>query len=383
MTIAGQVPKGPAFPQEEPVALDGERGLPSVNGVKRSGRGRFFMMAGFVVIIVGVGAAALLSLRFGSGEAEEKETKTAESSVPQKVFVAPLLPEQQQQQQQVVPPIEEPQPVLPGSMASQTPSGQPEKPASTLDKSMSGLMIEGASSVQATSSTPMPTDPGAASQVTAARSSGPLDGLLSGTSTPTRRASMLGDRNYILAKGAFINCALQTRLDSTVPGMTACRVTRNVYSDNGRVLLIERGSLVTGEYQSNMKQGMERIYVLWTRVKTPHGVVVDLDSPAADNLGGAGLPGYVNNHFWKRFGGAMLLSIIDDAAQYFSQRRNNGTSQTIQTDNTSDAMTEMAGVALQNTIDIPPTLYKNQGEEVGIYIARDLDFSGVYRVEPK
>lgn len=382
MTIAGQVPKGPAFPQEEPVALDGERGLPSVNGVKRSGRGRFIMMAGFVLIIAGVGAAALLSLRFGgSGEEEAKETKAAESSVPQKVFVAPRLPEQQQEQ--VVPPIEEPQPALPGSVASQTPSGQPEKPAPTLDKSMSGLMIEGASSAQVTPSTSMTSDPAAASQVTAARTSGPLDGLLSGTSTPTRKAAMLGDRNYILAKGAFINCALQTRLDSTVPGMTACRVTRNVYSDNGRVLLIERGSLVTGEYQSNMKQGMERIYVLWTRVKTPHGVVVDLDSPAADNLGGAGLPGYVNNHFWKRFGGAMLLSIIDDAAQYFTQRRNSGTSQTIQTDNTSDAMTEMAGVALQNTIDIPPTLYKNQGDEVGIYIARDLDFSGVYRVEPK
>jgi type IV secretion system protein VirB10 len=379
MTIAGQVPKGPAMPPEEPVALDGERGLPSVNGVKRSGRGRFIMIAFFMLIIAGVAAAALLSLRSGSGDAEEKETKTAESSVPQKVFVAPRLPEQQQQQ--VVPPIEEPQPALPGSMASQTPSGQPEKPAATLDKSMSGLMIEGASSAQAPSSTA--SDPAAASPVTAARSSGPLDGLLSGTSTPTRKASMLGDRNYILAKGAFINCALQTRLDSTVPGMTACRVTRNVYSDNGRVLLIERGSLVTGEYQSNMKQGMERIYVLWTRVKTPHGVVVDLDSPAADSLGGAGLPGYVNNHFWKRFGGAMLLSIIDDAAQYFSQSRNSGTSQTIQTDNTSDAMTEMAGVALQNTIDIPPTLYKNQGEEVGIYIARDLDFSGVYRVEPK
>ena len=40
----------------------------------------------------------------------------------------------------------------------------------------------------------------------------------------------------------------------------------------------------------------------------------------------------------------------------------------------------MATEALKNTINIPPTLYKNQGEQVGIYIARDLDFSDVYDV---
>jgi type IV secretion system protein VirB10 len=172
---------------------------------------------------------------------------------------------------------------------------------------------------------------------------------------------------------------LQTRLDTTVPGMTGCVVTRNIYSDNGKVLLIERGSTVTGEYRSNMKQGQARIFVLWTRVKTPNGIVVDLSSPGTDPLGGAGVPGYIDTHFWERFGGAIMLSLIDDIAEAVTKQTNNG-EQTINFGNTSDAAQDMASEALKNTINIPPTLYKNQGERVGIYVARDLDFRGVYEL---
>jgi type IV secretion system protein VirB10 len=162
--------------------------------------------------------------------------------------------------------------------------------------------------------------------------------------------------------------------------MTACVVTRNIYSDNGKVLLIERGSTVSGEYQANMRQGQERIFVLWSRIKTPHGVVINLDSPGTDPLGGAGLPGYVETHFWKRFGGAIMLSMVGDIGDWISNKASNGNPNRIQFDNTSDGVQDMATEALRNTINIPPTLYKNQGEQVGIYVARDLDFSSVYDV---
>jgi type IV secretion system protein VirB10 len=191
---------------------------------------------------------------------------------------------------------------------------------------------------------------------------------------------MLGNRTYLLAKGSFIDCALQTRLDSTVPGMTACEVPRDIYSDNGAMKLIEKGSTITGEYQANMRQGMARIYVLWTRIKTTKGVIINLDSPATDALGGGGLPGEVDTHFWQRFGGAILLSLVSDVGSALASAGSGEGRNQINFNGTANATSQVVAESLRGTINIPPTLKKNQGEQVGVYVARDLDFSKVYDV---
>lgn len=204
-----------------------------------------------------------------------------------------------------------------------------------------------------------------------------LGQMLKATSTPNSVAGVLYNRDYLLPKGAYIDCVLNTSLNSTVAGMSKCTLTRNIYSDNGTTLLLERGSEVTGEYRSNLAHGQSRLFVLWDRVKTPHGVIVDLSSPATDSLGAGGVDGYVETHFWKRFGGAMMLSLVDDFAAYVAT---NGGNNVNNFESSSDAAQQMATEALKHTINIPPTFYKNQGERVGIFVARDIDFSTVYQL---
>ncbi len=209
-----------------------------------------------------------------------------------------------------------------------------------------------------------------------------LGELLQSTNTPMQRARHLGNRNFIVPKGTFINCVLQTKLDTSVAGMTRCGVTQHIYSDNGKVVLIERGSTVFGEYQAGMDQGIKRVFVLWSRLKTPNGTVIDLDSPATDALGATGLSGHVDTHFWARFGGAMAISLIDDIGKALVRpmhdTEKNGT--TIHFGSTHQTSQDMATEALKRTINIPSTLYKNQGGSVAVYLARDLDFSEVYDV---
>ena len=212
----------------------------------------------------------------------------------------------------------------------------------------------------------------------------PLGQALIATATPSASAKKTIDRNFLLAKGGFLDCVMETRIDSTQPGMTSCILTKNVYSDNGKLILLDRGSKLTGQYQGGIKHGQARIFVLWTRAQTPNGVVIDLNSPGTDSLGASGLDGYVDSHFMERFGGAILMSLIDDLAAFVTQGGNDNKSEnTFNFGNTAASSSNVATEVIKNTINIPPTLMKNQGEHINVFVARDLDFRPVYGIEPR
>ena len=195
-----------------------------------------------------------------------------------------------------------------------------------------------------------------------------------------RRASVIGqaqarplpDRNFLITAGSFIPCVLQTAMDSSQPGYVSCIVPRNVYSDNGRVVLLEKGTKIFGEYQGGLNRGQYRLFVLWTRAVTPRGIAIDVGSPATDALGRGGVDGKVESFFWKRFGTALLFSLVEDAATVGAEAVGNNGS------NTTRVPSDAASTVLQQNGDIKPVLRKNQGEDVGITVAQDFDFSTVY-----
>ncbi|MBX3645785.1 MAG: type IV secretion system protein VirB10 [Rubrivivax sp.] len=209
-------------------------------------------------------------------------------------------------------------------------------------------------------------------------------GQLQGSATPRVSAGMLGDRSLTLPKGTVFTCALKTRVVSATSGFIGCQVQRNVYSDDGRVLLVERGSHLDGEYRAtSIRPGTVRIPVLWTRVRTPHGVTVDIESPGTGQLGESGIDGYVDNRWVERIGAAMLVSLINDTVQLVIQTQTNeGSGDTIIFPSTTASTSKLAEKVLESTINIPPLIYQNQGGIVGIYVARDVDFSSVYELKP-
>src|SRR5205814_10446856 len=141
-------------------------------------------------------------------------------------------------------------------------------------------------------------------------------GQLQSSATPRVAAGWLGDRSLTLPKGTSFTCALKGKVISATSGFVGCQVQRNVYSEDGRVLLIERGSHLDGEYRiASVRPGMVRVPVLWTRLRTPNGVAIDIDSPATGQLGESGVEGFVDNRWPERIGAALLLSLIDDAVQ--------------------------------------------------------------------
>lgn len=199
-----------------------------------------------------------------------------------------------------------------------------------------------------------------------------LDNLRRGSAIGQAQARALPDRNFLVTAGSFIPCVLQTAMDSSQPGFVTCIIPRAVYSDNGRVVLMEKGTKVFGEYQGGLNRGQYRLFVLWTRAITPRGIAIDVASPATDALGRSGADGRVNNFFWQRFGTALLFSLVEDAATVGVQAVGN------QGANTTRVPSDAASTILQQNAEIKPVLRKNQGEDVGITVAQDFDFSNVY-----
>ncbi|MGE0370950.1 MAG: type IV secretion system protein VirB10 [Gammaproteobacteria bacterium] len=218
----------------------------------------------------------------------------------------------------------------------------------------------------------------------AAAGAGLFGGQLQGSATPKVAASMLGNRSLTLPKGTAFTCALKTKVISATSGLVGCQVQRNVFSDDGRVLLIERGSHLDGEYRiASVRPGTVRIPVLWTRIRTPLGVTVDIDSPGTGQLGESGIDGYVDNRWGERIGAAMLLSLIDDSVKLVIQNQaSDRQADTIVLPSTTANTSKLAEKVLDSTINIPPRIYQNQGGIVGIYVARDVDFSSVYELKP-
>ena len=223
----------------------------------------------------------------------------------------------------------------------------------------------------------MPVLVGAASASGGAAGNSSLAGLLQATPTPAVQAQVLPTKRLLLPKGAFIDCTLETALDSQLPGMTTCVSAMDIFGADGQVVLLDRGSKLVGETRGEARLGQARVFVLWTEARTPTGVVVQLASPGTDELGRSGLPGYVDTHFWQRFGAAILISVIDGAIQAAVGSQNSssgGPAVVYNTQGSHDVLTEV----LRGTINIPPTVVKNQGERIQVFVARDLDFRSVY-----
>ena len=211
----------------------------------------------------------------------------------------------------------------------------------------------------------------------------------------------------LVPQGFMIRGVLETGIQSDLPGNVRASVTEDVYSFDGRRVLIPKGTMLTGEYRSGIVRGQSRVLIIWTRMLRADGVSVMLGSYGTDNLGRSGLEGEVDKHFLDRFGNAALLTLTGGIAQFvgsLGQSQNTMISQQYALDpvtnqlvpvtgngnsvllsarqigaqNASQAVTRMAEEALRDEIHIPPTIYVDQGTRILVFVKRDLDFSDLY-----
>lgn len=198
-----------------------------------------------------------------------------------------------------------------------------------------------------------------------------------GVPLPGARAGAALDTTTMLMPGVY-HCTLDTAISSDTAGPFMCHTSEEVRSPAG-VTLMERGTVLVGEYKNEIRQGQGRLPALAVTAYTPNGVPVPLNAPMADGLGRVGLDGAVNNHLGARFGGAVLLLMTNGAlgaAQAALTHGNNNTYLNLQSGSLDSAVSEV----LRNSLTIPPTITKNQGEDVAFFVTAPIDFSAAYRL---
>jgi len=203
----------------------------------------------------------------------------------------------------------------------------------------------------------------------------PLPRGFSPSFAESAQSTLLSDRENLIAQGKLIDAVLETSIDSDHPGMLRALVSHDVYADSGGNVLLPRGSRLIGQYDSAVAKGQNRVFVLWQRVIRPDGVDVQLGSAGTDPLGGTGIEGSVNYHFWAMFGAASLLSVIGGAASTVGVNpldQNNSLAQ--YRENITNGLNSAAGTVLQQFTQIKPTIKVRQGIEIKVFVARDLHF---------
>ncbi|MDK3075410.1 TrbI/VirB10 family protein [Sedimentitalea sp. JM2-8] len=184
-------------------------------------------------------------------------------------------------------------------------------------------------------------------------------------------ASRMAFPDRTLVQGSVIQAALQTAINSDLPGNVVAVVSEPVPAFSGDRVLIPRGSRLFGQYRSGIEVNQKRILVLWTRILTPDGTSMNIAAVGGGPLGRSGLTGFVDTKFAERFGGAALISIIGAAPSIASEQAQDEV--TIEVlENIGEDLADATSSVIADQVSIAPTIYVDQGAGVTVLVDRDV-----------
>ena len=217
-------------------------------------------------------------------------------------------------------------------------------------------------------------------------------------------ATNIGNANLVIAQGRMIEAILESAVNTDIPGYVRAVVSRDVYSETGRNILIPKGSRLVGDYGSMnnfMRQDVNRLAIGWTRIILPNGMDIDIASqdtsfPATDQLGRAGVHALVDRKYLELFstsallsvltvGGAIIAEKISDEESPDTTSTTTGADGSITTTSNRSAsdeailsavnrMGQSVGGAIDGAFGKSPTMIVGQGTRVRVYVRNDIVF---------
>jgi type IV secretion system protein VirB10 len=120
-----------------------------------------------------------------------------------------------------------------------------------------------------------------------------------------------GDMAFVLARGKIMEAVLESAINTDFGGEIRAIISRDVFSEKEKIILIPKGSKIFGVYATGTDGAYGRISIIWNRIDLSSGYTINLDALAVDNLGRPGEQGRVDNKFKERLTNAVLSSAFN------------------------------------------------------------------------
>ncbi|MDE2028056.1 MAG: hypothetical protein KGJ11_05915 [Candidatus Omnitrophica bacterium] len=198
------------------------------------------------------------------------------------------------------------------------------------------------------------------------------DGDYLGTSLKAPRS------RYEVKAGSYISAALITGINSDLPGSVDAQVTENVYdSTTGNYLLIPQGAKLVGEYNSDLTFGQMRVQVVWNRIIFPDGQSIDIGKMQGMDISGyTGFHDKVNNHYFRIYGNAVLLSLMGAGYDILNQDTQSNqqyeSPRSIIAANVGQKLSDVSNQALEKNMNVQPTLVIDPGYKFKVMVMKDM-----------
>jgi type IV secretion system protein VirB10 len=192
---------------------------------------------------------------------------------------------------------------------------------------------------------------------------------------------------FVVQAGAVIPATLISAVNSELPGPIIAQTAQAVYdSPTGAHLLIPQGAKLFGEYSSDVAFGQSRLLIAWQRITMPNGSTIDIGSmPGTDGVGRVGFEDQVDNHYFRLFASALLLSGVT-AGVALSQESGSNPDRVTAGSAMSQAVGQQLGQVsaqlIQKNMNIAPTVEIRPGYRFNIVATKDVVFPAPYRRRP-
>jgi len=216
----------------------------------------------------------------------------------------------------------------------------------------------------------------------------PIDSLEKSASNV--KVTHIADRSHTIAQGKLLTAVIETAINTEVPGFVRGIISRDVYGESGKEVLIPRGSRLFGSYSTSVVQGQARVEVGWTRLIRPDGVDLSISFNASDQFGRSGVPGDIDNKYGSIIASSLLTSVfavggailaeklLDDNSSTTTVDPSNGTSTTTGSAanqvvyDVSKTIVDTVKQVMDNRININPVIRVPQGTRITVIVNADI-----------